>query len=37
MIGVHCKLRCDNCGYVEDCSDLFPADRNDERLPAAPD
>lgn len=23
MIGVHCKLICENCGYREDCSDLF--------------
>lgn len=24
MYGVHCKLICPNCGYREDCSDLFP-------------
>jgi hypothetical protein len=24
MFGVHCKLICRNCGYKEDCSDLFP-------------
>lgn len=23
MFGVHCKLICRNCGYREDCSDLF--------------
>lgn len=23
MVGVHCKLICPNCGYREDCSDLF--------------
>jgi len=23
LIGVHCKLICENCGYREDCSDLF--------------
>lgn len=23
MYGVHCKLICPNCGYREDCSDLF--------------
>jgi len=27
--GVHCKLICPNCGYREDCSDLF-------RLPGPP-
>lgn len=26
MLGVHCKLICSNCGYREDCSDLFRAD-----------
>lgn len=25
MTGVHCKMICSNCGYREDCSDLFPA------------
>lgn len=20
----HCKLECRNCGYIEDCSDIFP-------------
>ena len=25
MYGVHCKLNCPNCGYKEDCSDLFPS------------
>ena len=25
MTGAHCKLMCGNCGYREDCSDLFPA------------
>lgn len=25
MVGVHCKLLCSNCGYREDCSDLFRA------------
>ena len=24
MFGVHCKVICPNCGYREDCSDLFP-------------
>ncbi len=24
MFGAHCKLHCPNCGYREDCSDLFP-------------
>lgn len=24
MYGVHCKRICPNCGYREDCSDLFP-------------
>jgi hypothetical protein len=24
MFGEHCKLICPNCGYREDCSDLFP-------------
>jgi hypothetical protein len=23
--GRHCKLVCRNCGYHEDCSDLFPS------------
>lgn len=23
LFGVHCKLICPNCGYREDCSDLF--------------
>jgi hypothetical protein len=23
LFGVHCKLRCPTCGYLEDCSDLF--------------
>ena len=23
MINVRCKLLCNNCGYREDCSDLF--------------
>lgn len=23
MYGAHCKLNCPNCGYREDCSDLF--------------
>ncbi|MFH1748833.1 MAG: hypothetical protein ABIG44_17505 [Planctomycetota bacterium] len=22
---VHCELICPNCGYREDCSDIFPA------------
>lgn len=25
--GVHCKQICPNCGYREDCSDIFPIDR----------
>jgi len=25
MEGYHCKLTCRNCGYQEDCSDLFQA------------
>lgn len=25
LIGIHCKQLCRNCGYREDCSDLFPA------------
>ncbi len=24
--GVHCKVICPNCGYREDCSDLFRAE-----------
>lgn len=20
----HCKVQCENCGYVESCEDLFP-------------
>lgn len=24
LAGLHCKLVCRNCGYREDCSDLFP-------------
>lgn len=24
MFGIHCKLVCPNCGYREDCGDLFP-------------
>jgi hypothetical protein len=27
MFGAHCKLICPNCGYREDCSDLFPRTR----------
>ena len=27
MLGAHCKLICRNCGYREDCSDLFPPDQ----------
>jgi len=23
MFGIHCKLKCPNCGYMEDCTDLF--------------
>lgn len=23
LLGFHCKLICSNCGYREDCSDLF--------------
>ena len=26
MFNVHCKLICNNCGYREDCSDLFPVE-----------
>lgn len=26
LIGTHCKLVCRNCGYREDCSDLFGFD-----------
>lgn len=26
MFGLHCKLVCRNCGYREDCSDLFPVE-----------
>lgn len=22
MLGLHCKLRCEACGFVRDCSDL---------------
>jgi hypothetical protein len=40
MIGVHCKLICSNCGYREDCSDLFRADsiatRADSRVTIQP-
>ena len=21
MLGIQCKLRCSNCGYIRDCSD----------------
>ena len=40
MFGVHCKLICKNCGYKEDCSDLFPEspelrDASDARSPDA--
>lgn len=24
LYGLHCKQVCPNCGYREDCSDLFP-------------
>ena len=24
LYGRHCKLICPNCGYCEDCSDMFP-------------
>ena len=34
MYGVHCKLICANCGYREDCSDLFPV--NPSPNPGAP-
>lgn len=27
-----CKRTCTNCGYQEDCSDLFPEELKDERL-----
>jgi hypothetical protein len=30
MLGVHCKLICSNCGYREDCSDIFPVDPNSD-------
>jgi len=26
MVGHHCHLQCVNCGYTEDCTDLFRAD-----------
>jgi hypothetical protein len=29
MFGAHCKLICRNCGYREDCSDLFPPEHTD--------
>jgi rubrerythrin len=25
LSGRHCNLVCPNCGYTEDCTDLFPA------------
>jgi hypothetical protein len=24
LLAIHCKLICEDCGYREDCSDLFP-------------
>lgn len=26
LTGVHCKMICANCGYREDCSDIFRTD-----------
>ncbi|MBI4582175.1 MAG: hypothetical protein HY718_20940 [Planctomycetes bacterium] len=39
MYGVHCKRICPNCGYLEDCGDLFPdpgPDKPKEGRPSAP-
>jgi hypothetical protein len=32
----HCRLRCDNCGYTEDCSDLFEGSAAVYNLPTQP-
>jgi hypothetical protein len=39
LLGAHCKLICRNCGYREDCSDLFPPEQRCEvpEPPADPD
>lgn len=41
--GAHCKLMCRNCGYREDCSDLFqlvpvrvPVEKTLRAVPPAP-
>ena len=31
--GLHCKLVCTNCGYREDCSDLFSPEQESEPVP----
>ncbi len=36
MIGLHCKLICVNCGYREDCSDLFLVETRAHDADAAP-
>jgi hypothetical protein len=39
MLSGHCKLRCPQCGYIEDCSDLFrdePPAEGDRSCGAAP-
>jgi len=37
LYGVHCKRICPNCGYQEDCSDLFPGPGGPvESRPSAP-
>ncbi len=35
MIAVPCKAMCPNCGYREDCSDIFPAARGETPPPAS--
>lgn len=41
LSALHCKLICANCGYREDCTDLFPCDpagpsRDDSRSAPPP-
>jgi hypothetical protein len=31
LVALQCKLLCENCGYREDCSDLFPVRRVEPR------
>ena len=35
MAAYHCKWTCRNCGYQEDCSDLFEAGPTDVPQPPA--